>query len=57
MPNIVVQKFGGTSVATATRREQVIDKVINCINLGYKPIVVVSAIGREGAPYATDTFD
>ncbi|WP_027339216.1 aspartate kinase [Halonatronum saccharophilum] len=56
MPNIVVQKFGGTSVATAKRREQVIDKVINCINLGYKPVVVVSAIGREGAPYATDTL-
>ncbi|WP_018250184.1 aspartate kinase [Orenia marismortui] len=56
MPNIVVQKFGGSSVATDERREQVIDKIINAINQGYKPVIVVSAIGREGAPYATDTL-
>ncbi|MCK8816460.1 aspartate kinase [Natroniella sulfidigena] len=56
MYKIVIQKFGGSSVATPKRREQVIDKVINCINQGYKPVVVVSAIGREGAPYATDTL-
>ena len=56
MREIVIQKFGGSSVATPERRDQVIDKVINCINSGYKPVVVVSAIGREGAPYATDTL-
>ncbi len=56
MREIVIQKFGGSSVATPKRRDQVIDKVINCINSGYKPVVVVSAIGREGAPYATDTL-
>lgn len=56
MPNIVVQKFGGSSVATAERREQVIDKIINAINQGYRPVIVVSAIGRDGAPYATDTL-
>lgn len=56
MREIVIQKFGGSSVATPDRRDQVIDKVINCINSGYKPVVVVSAIGREGAPYATDTL-
>ncbi len=56
MPNIVVQKFGGSSLATAERREQVIEKIINIINQGYKPVIVVSAIGRAGAPYATDTL-
>ncbi len=56
MRKIVIQKFGGSSVATEKQREQVIDKVLNCLNQGYEPVLVVSAIGREGAPYATDTL-
>ncbi len=56
MRELVIQKFGGTSVATADRREQVIDKVINCLNQGKKPVLVVSAIGEQGDPYATDTL-
>lgn len=53
---LLVQKFGGTSVATQQRRELVADKVIDAIKRGYKPVVVVSAIGRKGDPYATDTL-
>lgn len=53
---ILVQKFGGTSVATQERREMVADKVESAINNGYFPVVVVSAIGRNGDPYATDTL-
>lgn len=53
---IIVQKFGGTSVATQQRREMVADKIIDAINKGYSPVVVVSAIGRKGDPYATDTL-
>ena len=53
---ILVQKFGGTSLATAERRVQVVSKVSEAINSGYSPVVVVSAIGRTGDPYATDTF-
>jgi aspartate kinase len=53
---IIVQKFGGTSVSTQQRREMVADKVIDAINKGYSPVVVVSAIGRKGDPYATDTL-
>lgn len=53
---IIVQKFGGTSVSTQQRREMVADKVIDAIKKGYKPVVVVSAIGRKGDPYATDTL-
>lgn len=53
---IIVQKFGGTSVATQQRRELVADKIIDAIDKGYNPVVVVSAIGRKGDPYATDTL-
>ncbi len=53
---IIVQKFGGTSVSTQQRREMVADKIIEAINKGYSPVVVVSAIGRKGDPYATDTL-
>ncbi|HEY8909636.1 MAG TPA: aspartate kinase [Desulfosporosinus sp.] len=53
---ILIQKFGGTSVATADRRTQVTSKVSEAVHSGYSPVVVVSAIGRSGDPYATDTF-
>ncbi|MBE6022782.1 MAG: aspartate kinase [Cellulosilyticum sp.] len=53
---IIVQKFGGTSVATPESRKQVVQKIKKAIADGYKPVVVVSAIGRKGAPYATDTL-
>ncbi|WP_024614735.1 aspartate kinase [Clostridium sp. Ade.TY] len=53
---IVVQKFGGTSVSTKERREKVIEKVKQAIDKGFSPVVVVSAMGRSGDPYATDTL-
>lgn len=53
---IVVQKFGGTSVSTEANRKKVIEKVKNAIKEGYSPVVVVSAMGRKGEPYATDTL-
>ncbi|MVX66724.1 aspartate kinase [Clostridium chromiireducens] len=53
---IVVQKFGGTSVSTEENRQQVINKVKNAIKEGYSPVLVVSAMGRKGQPYATDTL-
>lgn len=53
---IIVQKFGGTSVATDEKRIMILNKVVNAIENGYSPIVVVSAIGRIGDPYATDTL-
>lgn len=53
---IVVQKFGGTSVSTKERRQKVVEKVKNAIDEGYSPVVVVSAMGRSGDPYATDTL-
>ena len=43
-------------MATAERRVSVVSKVAEAVHSGYSPVVVVSAIGRSGDPYATDTF-
>jgi aspartate kinase len=53
---IIVQKFGGTSVSTEERRKQLAAKVKKAIDNGMHPVVVVSAMGRKGDPYATDTL-
>lgn len=53
---IIVQKFGGTSVTTNEKRNMAMNKVISAVEQGYSPVVVVSAMGRKGDPYATDTL-
>ncbi|MGI6538730.1 MAG: aspartate kinase [Caldicoprobacterales bacterium] len=53
---IIIQKFGGTSLATPENREMAANKIIGSLKSGYKTVVVVSAIGRNGDPYATDTL-
>ncbi|NLY90787.1 MAG: aspartate kinase [Firmicutes bacterium] len=53
---ILVQKFGGTSLATAELREKAVARIKEAVNRGYAPVVVVSAMGRYGQPYATDTL-
>jgi aspartate kinase len=53
---IKVMKFGGTSVATAAARMQSAMRVVSAKEQGFLPVVVVSAIGRRGDPYATDTL-
>ena len=53
---ILVQKFGGTSVATSEKRAMVAQKIIRAKKSGVNLVVVVSAMGRKGDPYATDTF-
>lgn len=53
---IIVQKFGGTSVATNEARLQCVEHVKNELNRGKSVVVVVSAMGRKGQPYATDTL-
>jgi len=53
---ILVQKFGGTSVDRPEHRAKAARKVAQAQDAGYSPVVVVSAIGRAGAPYATDTL-
>lgn len=53
---ILVQKFGGTSVASPEQRERVVYHVKSALSEGYRVVVVVSAMGRKGDPYATDTL-
>jgi len=53
---IVVQKYGGTSVSTPEKREMVVRRVAEARESGYQVAVVVSAMGRNGDPYSTDTL-
>ena len=53
---VLVQKFGGTSVRDRDSRKCAIDHVKQAVKNGYQVVVVVSAIGRFGDPYATDTL-
>lgn len=53
---VVVQKFGGALLATPAGRVQVADLIAATRNHGTAVVAVVSAIGREGDPYATDTL-
>ncbi|MBC2007096.1 aspartate kinase [Listeria welshimeri] len=53
---IIVQKFGGTSVQNEKIRLMAFNHIKHALKDGYKVVVVVSAIGRYGDPYATDTL-
>lgn len=53
---VKVMKFGGTSVQTKEARHAAALKVISAKEQGFAPVAVVSAIGRKGEPYATDTL-
>ena len=53
---IVVQKYGGTSVSSPEKRASVVKQVVEARKNGYQVAVVVSAMGRKGEPYATDTL-
>ncbi len=53
---ILVQKFGGTSVSTKENRRHCYKHIKNELSKGFKVIVVVSAMGRKGEPYATDSL-
>lgn len=53
---VLVQKFGGTSVATREGRQALVARVRHALETGRSPVIVVSAMGRAGAPYATDTL-
>jgi aspartate kinase len=54
--SIIVMKFGGTSVQTEESRRHVIKHIRRNVESGKKVIAVVSAMGRKGDPYATDTL-
>jgi aspartate kinase len=52
----IVQKFGGTSLATPENREIAASRVREAKARGLVPVVVCSAIGRAPEPYATDSL-
>lgn len=54
--NIIIQKFGGSSLTTKEFRQRAIYHIKNELNNNKKVVVVVSAMGRNGDPYATDTL-
>jgi len=53
---ILVQKFGGTSVANRQLRQAAAEHVEDALKDDYSVVVVVSAMGRRGDPYATDSL-
>lgn len=53
---ILVQKFGGTSVASVEKMKKVCNIIENYRKKGNDLVIVVSAMGRKGDSYATDTL-
>lgn len=53
---ILVQKFGGTSLSTDEARQFVLRHIQRERQRQNSLVVVVSAMGRKGDPYATDTL-
>ncbi|EEG76794.1 aspartate kinase [Dethiobacter alkaliphilus] len=53
---LIIQKFGGSSLSSKELREKAIEHILAAKAEGYTPVVVVSAMGRKGDPYATDTL-
>ena len=49
-----MQKYGGTSLANQEQRDKVCGIVHKTLESGSKVVIVVSAMGRQQEPYATD---
>jgi aspartate kinase len=54
--DLIVQKFGGTSLSDEHSRRHVLRHIKREHEAGLSLVVVVSAMGRNGEPYATDTL-
>jgi len=50
---VVVQKFGGTCVESEPNQLVTAERIMEARDRGLHPVVVVSAMGREGQPYST----
>lgn len=53
---LIVQKFGGTSLSDVHGQSLLLNQVRNAKLEGHDLVVVVSAMGRVGEPYSTDTL-
>jgi aspartate kinase len=56
MPDTITMKFGGTSVRDDEARRAAREQVRRRLAEGKRVALVVSAMGRKGEPYATDTL-
>ena len=56
LDSIIVMKFGGSSVRSEKSRGHVIKHIRTNAESFKKLVVIVSAMGRKGEPYATDTL-
>ena len=56
MKKLLVAKFGGTSLETPGNRQLAVEHCKKLLEETEKLVVVVSAMGRAGDPYATDTL-
>ncbi|HUW18817.1 MAG TPA: aspartate kinase [Sedimentisphaerales bacterium] len=54
---ILVQKFGGTSVANAERIRRAAERVIRAVRNGYQVVVVASARGRQTDQLVADALE
>lgn len=54
--DLIVQKFGGTSLSDEQSRRHVLRHIKREREAGFGLVVVVSAMGRSGEPYATDSL-
>lgn len=54
--DLIVQKFGGTSLSDEQSRRHVLRHIKREHEAGCSLVVVVSAMGRSGEPYATDSL-
>ena len=54
---IIVQKFGGTSVADAAKIRRAAQRVINAVKAGYQVVVVASARGHQTDELVADAME
>ncbi|MFH1372002.1 MAG: aspartate kinase [Planctomycetota bacterium] len=54
---IIVQKFGGTSVADAAKIRRAAQRVINAVKAGYQVVVVASARGHQTDELVRDAME
>ena len=53
---MIVQKYGGIAMQDSSNRRLVIERIQKAVTTHKKVLVVVSAMGRRGQHYATDTL-
>ncbi|MBN1356066.1 aspartate kinase [bacterium] len=53
---VIVQKFGGSTIGDPNLLNAIIRTIGKNLESGYRIVAVVSAMGRKGQPYATETL-